>query len=86
ALSRRLMFYLVVFGLMLLLMTAQFIQAFIRPFHDLAANAERIADDHDVYPFESHRTGELQRIGHALARLQTRLHRHDGGPLNGNGA
>ncbi|MBP0573218.1 hypothetical protein J8J27_21210, partial [Mycobacterium tuberculosis] len=49
-------------------------------------NCLSVADDHDVPPSERHRTGEPQRIAPALARLQTRLHRHDGGPLNGNGA
>lgn len=74
AMSQRLAFYLLVFGLLLLLLTAIFIYSFVRPFKELADNAVRVAEGKDVYPFESGRARELQQIGYALARLQSRMH------------
>lgn len=59
-------------GLLLLVMTAAFSRWFLRPFHDLAENARRMAEGSDEYPFESRRTSELARLSAALARLQSR--------------
>ncbi len=54
----------------LLLSTALFIVAFIRPLSRLAKNAVEIAEGHEIYPMESKRTREIQMITSALARLQ----------------
>lgn len=78
-LSQRLAFYLITFGLMLLILTILFLYSFVRPFTELAHNAVRIAEGKDVYPYESNRARELQLIGHALAQLQTRAHRAEHG-------
>ena len=61
---------LAAFGMILLLISAIFVQSFIRPFGALARNAERVAEGRDVFPYESNRTRELKVIGSALARLQ----------------
>ncbi|NKN37589.1 hypothetical protein HFC70_14645 [Agrobacterium sp. a22-2] len=75
--SERMIFYLVSFGVMLILMTLIFIQFFIRPISTLSRNARKIADGIDVYPYEPTRTSELRALSGALARLQSRLHRHN---------
>lgn len=80
--SRDLMLRLSGFALILLLLTALFIVAFIRPFADLARNAVEIAEGKDVYPLESHRTRELDMIGSALAYLQAAAHLHDADDAN----
>jgi len=54
----------------LLLLTALYVIAFIRPFSQLAVNATEIAEGHDTYPMESNRTREMSMISSALARLQ----------------
>lgn len=54
----------------LLLLTALYIVAFIRPLSRLAKNAAEIAEGHETYPMESNRTREIQMISSALARLQ----------------
>lgn len=54
----------------LLLLTALFVAAFVRPFTRLAINAMEIADGSDTYPMESNRTREMSMISAALARLQ----------------
>lgn len=64
-------------GAMLLLLTALYVVAFIRPFARLAANAMEIADGHDTYPMESNRTREISVLSAALARLQANMHRHE---------
>ena len=69
-LSTSLVFYLGTFGAMLLIMSALFIQAFIRPFSHLARNAVRVSEGRKIFPYESNRTREIQLIGQALARLQ----------------
>lgn len=61
----------------LLLLTALYIVAFVRPFSRLAANAMEIADGKDTYPMESNRTREMNMLSTALARLQAHSHRHD---------
>lgn len=68
--SVSLIFYLAAFGMMLFLISAIFVQSFIRPFGALARNAERVAEGRDVFPYESNRTRELKIIGSALAKLQ----------------
>ncbi len=75
-LSRGMIFYLASFGLMLLLLTMIFVEAFIRPFGVLARIASKIADGAEVYPPDTNRTHEVQMITAAIVRLQTRLHRH----------
>ncbi|WP_151984240.1 cache domain-containing protein [Rhizobium sp. EC-SD404] len=60
------------FGVFLILLTALFVQIFIRPFDEISKNAIRVADGEDVYPYESRRTAELARLSAALARLQGR--------------
>ena len=69
-LSLSLIFYLATFGMMLFLISAIFVQSFIRPFAALARNAERVAEGREVFPYESNRTRELRMIGSALAKLQ----------------
>jgi hypothetical protein len=64
----------------LLLLTALYVVAFIRPFSRLAANAMEIADGKDTYPMESKRTREMSMLSSALARLQADGHRHDRDP------
>jgi hypothetical protein len=54
----------------LLLLTALFIVAFIRPLSRLAKNATEIAEGQETYPMESNRTREMRMISWALARLQ----------------
>jgi hypothetical protein len=54
----------------LLLLTALYVVAFVRPFARLAVNAAEIADGHDIYPMESRRTREMSMISSALAKLQ----------------
>jgi len=75
-LSDQMIFYLASFGLLLLLLTLIFVESYIRPFGTLARTAQKIADGMDIYPEDTNRTRELQVISAALARLQTRLHRH----------
>jgi len=75
-LSDQMIFYLASFGLMLLLLTLIFVESYVRPFRTLARTAQKIADGMDIYPEDTNRTRELQTISAALARLQTRLHRH----------
>ncbi|THV20969.1 cache domain-containing protein [Peteryoungia ipomoeae] len=62
---------------MLLLLTALYVVAFIRPFSRLAVNATEIAEGHDAYPMESNRTREMSMISSALARLQADSKRHE---------
>jgi hypothetical protein len=64
-------------GAMLLLLTALYVIAFIRPFSRLAINATEIANGQDTYPMESTRTREMSMISSALARLQADSHRQD---------
>lgn len=64
-------------AVILLLLTALYVVAFIRPFSRLAVNATDIADGKDVYPMESNRTREMSMISAALARLQADGQRHD---------
>jgi hypothetical protein len=61
----------------LLLLTALFVVAFIRPFSRLAVNATEIANGSDTYPMESNRTREMSMISAALARLQADSQRQD---------
>lgn len=68
--STSLIFYLVSFGAMLFLISAIFVQWFIRPFADLARSAQRVAEGKNVFPYESNRTSELRTIGAALVKLQ----------------
>ena len=75
-LSDQMIFYPASFGLMLLLLTLIFVESYVRPFGTLARSAQKIADGMDIYPEDTNRTQELQMISAALARLQTRLHRH----------
>jgi hypothetical protein len=70
SLSSSLLFYLAGFGLILLLLSALFIQAFIRPFAELARNAVKVAEGREVFPYQSSRARELQLIGAVLAKLQ----------------
>ena len=80
--SRDLLLRLSGFALILILLTALFIVAFVRPFAALARNAVEIAEGKDVYPLESHRTRELGMIGSALAHLQAAAHLHDADDAN----
>ena len=69
-------------AVILFAMTAAFGRWFLRPFHDLAENAYRIADGSDEYPYESDRTAEIDMLSAALARLQARRG-GDGSPRHG---
>ncbi|SIQ83721.1 Cache domain-containing protein [Rhizobium sp. RU33A] len=64
----------------LLLLTALYVVAFVRPFARLAANAMEIANGKDTYPMESNRTREMSMLSTALARLQAHSQRHDRDP------
>ena len=72
AFSTGIMLTTALFGIFILLLTALFVQIFARPFSEISLNAARIADGDDVYPYESRRTAELERLSAALARLQGR--------------
>ncbi|MGK9055490.1 cache domain-containing protein [Neorhizobium petrolearium] len=68
--STGLLMNILLLGLFLILLTILFIVVFVRPFHHLARNAQKIAAGKEVYPYESKRTWELATIGGALAHLQ----------------
>lgn len=55
---------------LLMLLTAAFIQIFIRPIAQLADNAKRIADGANEYPLELQGTAEMGKLSAALAQLQ----------------
>lgn len=65
-------FFIAMFWIGLLVMTAVFVQYFIRPFARISDNAQAIADGSDEYPIELRRTSEMEKLSAALARLQGR--------------
>lgn len=70
SLSSSLIAFLGLFGLVLAIMTALFLQTFVRPFSKLAGSARSILGGQNVYPYESRSTSEAATLSAAVARLQ----------------
>ncbi len=60
-------------GLIMLTLCMIFARLFLAPVGVLARAADRLANGHDDYPVDVHRTSELATLSAALARLQGRL-------------
>lgn len=65
--------FIAVSWMILIVLTLIFVRYFIRPFGDIAGNAQAIAQGRDVYPIELRRTSEMEELSSALARLQGRI-------------
>lgn len=55
----------------LVILTSAFVLFFVRPFENLAEQADRIANGEDIYPPEQRRTRETALLSAAISRLQS---------------